>query len=121
MERVGNGKGDEIHVTPYPHGPGKKVARRLIQRLSRKVRSSRSFPIRTTLDANIPGRGNHIGGTFPMKDKPGELECDTLGRLKGLSRVHIVDASVQPSIPATTITFGVMANAHRIAKASTAL
>ena len=39
---------------------------------------------------------------------------DRLGRLHGLSRIHVVDASVLPSIPATTITFSVMANAHRI-------
>jgi hypothetical protein len=32
-----------------------------------------------------------------------------------LRRVHLVDASVLPSVPATTITLGVMANAHRIA------
>jgi len=29
--------------------------------------------------------------------------------------VHLLDASVFPSIPATTITLTVMANAHRIA------
>jgi len=121
MDRADNGQGGEIHITPHPHGPGKKTARRLIHRLSRKVRSSRIFPIGTALDANIPGRGNHLGGTFPMRDKPGDLECDTLGRPKGLSKIHIVDASVLPSIPATTITFGLMANAHRIAKASSTL
>jgi choline dehydrogenase-like flavoprotein len=32
-----------------------------------------------------------------------------------MDRVHLVDASVLPSIPATSITFSVMANAHRIA------
>ena len=39
---------------------------------------------------------------------------DPLGRPQGWSRVHAVDASVLPSVPATTITFSVMANAHRI-------
>lgn len=41
-----------------------------------------------------------------------------LGRPHGLSRVHVVDASVLPSIPATTISYLVMANAHRIATES---
>ena len=50
-----------------------------------------------------------------MKKAPGALETDALGRLSGLQRVHLVDASVLPSIPATTITLSVMANAHRIA------
>ena len=37
-----------------------------------------------------------------------------LGRPAGFKRVYVVDSTVFPSIPATTITFTVMANAHRI-------
>ena len=33
---------------------------------------------------------------------PGRLETDVLGQLPGLPGVHFVDASVFPSIPATT-------------------
>lgn len=61
------------------------------------------------------GSSFHCGGSFPMRSKPTGLEADVLGRPAGLSRVHLVDASVFPTIPATTITFSVMANAHRIA------
>jgi choline dehydrogenase-like flavoprotein len=50
-----------------------------------------------------------------MRENPQVLETDVLGRPAGLRRVHLVDASVFPSIPATTITFSAMANAHRIA------
>jgi len=50
-----------------------------------------------------------------MRESPIKGECDTLGRPKGLKRTHIVDASIFPTIPAPTITFSVMANAHRIA------
>jgi choline dehydrogenase-like flavoprotein len=53
-----------------------------------------------------------------MRDKPSGLESDVLGRPAGLQRVFVVDASVLPSIPATTITLPVMANAHRIASHS---
>jgi len=62
-----------------------------------------------------PGRSYHSGGTFPMRRAPGRLETDTLGQLPGLPAVHFIDASIFPSIPATTITLTVMANAHRIA------
>ncbi|MYF29018.1 MAG: hypothetical protein F4169_09175, partial [Gammaproteobacteria bacterium] len=55
------------------------------------------------------------GGGFPMRQDPGRLETDPLGRPKGFQRVHLVDASVFPSIAGTPITFTVMANAHRIA------
>ena len=61
-----------------------------------------------------PGRGFHCGGSLPMRAVPGNFESDTLGRPQGWSRVHAVDASVLPAVPATTITFSVMANAHRI-------
>jgi hypothetical protein len=61
-----------------------------------------------------PGRSFHSGGSFPMREKPGAFESDCLGRPHGWTRVHAVDATVLPSVPATTITFSVMANAHRI-------
>ena len=64
-----------------------------------------------------PGRGFHTGCSFPMSAAPKGFESDLLGRVAGLKRVHIVDSSVLPSIPATTITFTVMANAHRIGQA----
>ena len=49
-----------------------------------------------------------------MSAAPGALESDLWGRPQGWKRVHAVDATVLPSIPATTVTFSVMANAHRI-------
>jgi ferredoxin len=61
-----------------------------------------------------PGASFHSGGTLPMSAAPGSCQTDPLGRLSGFENVHIVDASVLPSIPASTITFTVMANAHRI-------
>ena len=63
------------------------------------------------------GRSYHLGGTFPMSNNPGELETDFLGRLNKLQRVHIIDSSIFPEIPSSSITFTVMANAFRIAKA----
>jgi len=50
-----------------------------------------------------------------MRERPRDFESDALGRPRGLSRVHVVDAAVFPTIPATTITYTAMANAHRIA------
>ncbi len=61
-----------------------------------------------------PGASFHVGGDLPMSDDPSPGESDVLGRPHGATRIHVVDASVLPTIPATTITFSVMANAHRI-------
>jgi choline dehydrogenase-like flavoprotein len=44
-----------------------------------------------------------------------------VGRLKQWQRIHLVDGSVFPSIPASTFTLTVMANAHRIAEDSVVL
>ncbi len=63
----------------------------------------------------VPGSSFHVGGSLPMADAPSRGQSDRLGRPGGTGRLHVIDASVFPSVPATTITFSVMANAHRIA------
>lgn len=62
----------------------------------------------------LPGASFHSGGTFPMRQDPQFLETNTQGRLAGFNRVYVVDASNFPSIPGTTITYTIMANAYRI-------
>jgi choline dehydrogenase-like flavoprotein len=58
----------------------------------------------------------HVGGSFPHSARPGAGPAsDLLGRVGPWERIHLVDASVFPDIPATTLTFTIMANAHRIA------
>ena len=58
----------------------------------------------------------HLGGSMPMKLTPKkENETNLLGTPKGWSRTHVVDSSIFPSIPGTTIGLPAMANATRIA------
>ena len=65
------------------------------------------------------GQSYHCGGTLPMKKKKSKEICsDLLGRPKNFKRIHCIDASILPSIPATTITLSVMANAYRIGSES---
>ena len=67
--------------------------------------------------ANVaaPGGGNHSGGTFPMAATPGRFQSSASGVPSGFRDLHVVDASVLPSLSATTITLTAMANASRIA------
>jgi hypothetical protein len=69
------------------------------------------------------GKSYHFGGSFShaLPDKGGHLSTDRVGRLKVWRRIHIIDGSVLPSIPASTFTLTVMANAHRIAEESVVL
>jgi choline dehydrogenase-like flavoprotein len=61
------------------------------------------------------GTGTHSGSSFPMRETPAaRFDSDTLGRPFGWKRIFAVDASVLPSIPATTLAFSVVANAYRI-------
>ncbi len=58
----------------------------------------------------------HVGGAMPMRMEPKrQLETDLLGRPNGWKRVHVVDSSVFPSLPGTTIGLLAMANAARVA------
>jgi choline dehydrogenase-like flavoprotein len=60
------------------------------------------------------GYGFHVGSSFPMSKTPQGSQSDIYGRPYGLKKIHIVDASIFPSIPASTITYTVMANSYRI-------
>jgi choline dehydrogenase-like flavoprotein len=103
-----------LEVAGRPNPRTRPAIAVLQRRLWALRRSIRAFPVPPSLRIGAPGRGFHTGGTFPMRDGPGAFESDKLGRPKGFERVHLVDASVFPSLPATTITLSVMANAHRI-------
>lgn len=93
------------------------VLRGAVRRLLRQAFAFRALPLAPLLQVAPAGRGFHSGGSFPMRESPCDFECDLLGRPRGFERVHVVDATIFPTIPSTTITFTVMANAHRIASA----
>lgn len=68
--------------------------------------------------AKINSGAYHVGATLPMKLKRTELlDTDVLGRVSAWDRIHIVDTSVFPSLPGTTIGLLAMANAYRIVDA----
>jgi choline dehydrogenase-like flavoprotein len=109
-----DGSEDSLRLTAE-HLPGTDL---LIAKLMKKLWSIRGMtgllPVAKMLERGEPGRGFHTGGTFPMSNTPNGFESDLLGRPTGMKRVHLIDSSVLPSIPGTTITYTVMANAHRI-------
>jgi choline dehydrogenase-like flavoprotein len=88
--------------------------KRVMDKLNHVSHFLKAKPVAPLLKIEKPGRGYHTGGTLPMAKNPKEFQTDTLGRPFGLKRVHLVDATTFPSIPATTITLSIMANAFRI-------
>ncbi len=83
--------------------------------LARGLRKAGLAPLTFARRLNPPGSSFHVGASLPMAKAPLSGQSDLAGRPHGLSRIHVIDATVLPAIPATTITLPVMANAHRIA------
>jgi choline dehydrogenase-like flavoprotein len=100
-----------------PNGRTEHIIKGIATSLSRHRRHFKAIPLSALLQTSQPGRGFHSGGTFPMRAKPTNFESDGLGRPYGFEKVHVVDATTFPSIPAAPITLTVLANAHRIASA----
>ena len=115
VELVREHSGRLLVISP---GAGAEAARRasaVVRKLGSLRRLTGIQPLAPMLQVWPQGKAFHVGGSLPMRERPGELESDLLGRPTGFRRVHVVDASVLPSLPATTITLSVMANAQRIA------
>ena len=116
---------DKIQLTAVENPQAKPTFDKIIKKLSENGRQLGFTPITPLAKLGEPGRSYHTGGTLPMKDnndndanKPTteNFWSDLLGRPCGFRKVHVVDSSVLPSIPSTSITFSVMANAVRIAE-----
>jgi choline dehydrogenase-like flavoprotein len=112
-----DGEGDRVCVTAVTRPETRMRIDRVLKKLTRAGLAMGGVPLKPLLQVTEPGRGFHVGGSFPMRASPRTGESDPLGRPFGMTRTHVVDASILPSIPATTITQTVMANAYRIGRA----
>ncbi len=99
-------------------GASAQTLSRLMKKLIRNSLRFKALPLALAANRGLPGRGFHFGGTFPMSVKPTHFQSDLAGRPFGFSKVHIVDSTGLPSIPAPNLTLTVMANARRIAAAA---
>jgi choline dehydrogenase-like flavoprotein len=113
-------KGDPptMTMTAVDNPRMRTIVRSVIRKLIVCSWDFKGFPAFPVARVGLPGRGYHAGGTFPMRHQPAEFESDSLGRPHGMRRVHMIDATGFPSIPATNITLTVMANACRVAELS---
>jgi choline dehydrogenase-like flavoprotein len=118
MRLVKTSSGDRLRFARVENPRTKPVLSRLMKLLARNKKTLGGSPLRWMMSIGKIGDGSHLGGCFPMHARPGPSDSDLLGRPFGFRRTHVVDSSVFPSIPATTITLSVMANAHRIASAA---
>jgi choline dehydrogenase-like flavoprotein len=89
------------------------MLRSVLRRLSALGPKLDLFPLLPMVRLSGPGKSYHFGSTFPHGSG-----SDLLGRVGGFRNIHLIDGSVLPSVPSTTFTLTVMANAHRIATES---
>jgi len=105
-----------LRATPRVNPETRPAVRQVLRRLTRLAPQLGALALGPLVRVMPPGRGFHVGGSFPMRANPGPGETDIWGRPAGLQRIHLVDASVLPSIAAPTITATIMANAWRIGR-----
>jgi hypothetical protein len=113
LRRQSSGE-DLLHVSATERPETRRQISAIIRKLFTMAGDLRAVPLPSLLRVGAPGRGFHGGSSLPMRQHPEGLETDVFGRPAGLRRIHAVDSSIFPSIPATTITLTAMANAHRI-------
>jgi ferredoxin len=89
------------------------MLRSVLRRLSALGPKLDMFPVLPMVRMSGPGKSYHFGSTFPHGSG-----SDLLGRIGDFRNIHLIDGSVLPSVPSTTFTLTVMANAHRIATES---
>ena len=73
------------------------------------------WPVLPMVSLSAAAKSYHFGGSFPHGPERTPTSTDRLGRPTSWDRIHLVDASVFPTVPATTFTLTIMTNAHRIA------
>ncbi|MCZ8121921.1 MAG: hypothetical protein O9277_00695 [Magnetospirillum sp.] len=112
----GGDLGDVATVRTLPNPQALSAARGALAAFRRALAPTRTFipPVGWRLVA--PGEGNHIGAAWPMGGTDPTFASDAIGRPSGFARVHAVDASVFPDVPASTMLLLSMANADRIAR-----
>jgi len=63
----------------------------------------------------VTGHAIHYASTLPMSEAPARYQCDPTGKLAGARHVYVADSAGFSALPAKNMSFGMMANAMRIA------
>ncbi len=103
-----------IQLATIPHSSTKKIIKHLLKHLMAHRKILGITPIKPMLKMSKAGKSFHYGGSIPMRSNPQEFEADIFGKPFGFKRLHLIDATLFPTIPAGSITPTIMANAYRI-------
>jgi choline dehydrogenase-like flavoprotein len=109
-----HGSSDSFELEQVRNAETRSRIAKVLRKLTGQAAKLGALAISPLSEIAEVGRGFRTGGTFPMARRPTIGQTDLLGRPSGMDRIHVIDASVFPTIPATPITLSVMANAYRI-------
>jgi len=108
-------KPNEINLEEIKNEKTNIIIKKILKKIKKNTGIIGLQPINLMSKTLRIGQSYHCGGTLPMnKKKLGKIHTDILGRPNNLKRIHCIDSSILPTVPATTITLSVMANAYRI-------
>lgn len=103
-------KGDMLHVHSLETEESLDEAEDTLTRVRAGLRKSGVMPVKTMM---LPvGSSSHYGSSVPVDGSA--LGCDTNGKVHGMNRTFVADASMFKTLPAHPHTLTIMANANRI-------
>lgn len=107
---------NQLIVKKLENFSSKNYINKILSLLKKNSKNLGFYPLSLFLKIGDYGAGYHSGGTFKMSNYNNKIgQSDQWGRPSGYKKIHLIDSSVLPTIPSTTITFTMMANAARIA------
>ncbi len=116
--RVSGGGHDRLPVLEVGGEAGGRwppMLRALVRSMLKVAPALDLWPAVPMISLSPAAKSYHFGASFPHGRSRTATTTDRTGRLAAWDRIHLVDASVFPEVPATTFTLTIMANAHRIA------
>ena len=105
---------DLLKVVGLRNPESRKIMRRLKRKLWKSSGKTGLIPLPFFSGEQEIGYSVHFGASLPISDLAKGLHTDIFGNVDGLDGLHVVDSAVFPSMPATSPTFVIMANAYRI-------
>lgn len=105
---------DLLQVEGLRNSESRKIIKRLKLKLWKSFAKTGLIPFPFFRGEQEIGYSVHFGASMPISPKASGLKTDIYGNVEDLEGLHVVDAASFPSIPATSPTFVIMANAYRI-------
>ncbi|PLK49126.1 GMC oxidoreductase [Uliginosibacterium sp. TH139] len=107
-------KDDVLEVVGVDNPESRNVIKRLKRKLWKSAGKTGVIPLPFFGEEQEIGHSVHFGASLPMSAESKGLSTDSFGRVDGIDGLHVVDAASFPAIPATSLTFVIMANAYRV-------